>query len=86
MIHDITTDTNNPPVFKYIQDDGYRDNSLIYPGAEVQRYTESCLPGDQNLVSLSLRREGFTNSQFLPAVYWVGKLLQKIQIVCALKR
>ena len=29
MIHDITTDTNNPPVFKYIQDDGYRVNSLI---------------------------------------------------------
>ena len=36
MIHDITTDTNNPPVFKAIQsDDGYRINSLIYQGQEV---------------------------------------------------
>jgi hypothetical protein len=36
MIHDITTDTDNPPVFIYIQpDDGYRVNSLVYAGAEV---------------------------------------------------
>ena len=84
MIHDITTDTNNPPVFKYIQDDGYRVNSLIYPGAEVSALKK--LPTRRSKpLSLSMRREGFTNSQFLLAVYWVGKLLLKIQIVCALR-
>ena len=32
MIHDITTETENPPVFVFIQpNDGYRINPLIYP-------------------------------------------------------
>lgn len=36
MIHDITTDVDNPPMFVFIKaDDGYRVNSLVYPGGEV---------------------------------------------------
>lgn len=52
MIHDITTDTNNPPVFKYIlASDGHRDNSLIYPGPEVSALQKAAYPDIKTFVS-----------------------------------
>ena len=37
MIHDITTDRANPPVFLFTrQDEGFRENSLVYRGRRSQ--------------------------------------------------
>ncbi len=45
MIHDITTDIDNPPTFVFIQpDDGFRINSLIYPGEKVSAIQKLAYP------------------------------------------
>tara|TARA_B110000967_G_C18896947_1_gene571418 strand:- start:99 stop:836 length:738 start_codon:yes stop_codon:yes gene_type:complete len=64
MIHDITTDTNNPPVFKYIQDDGYRVNSLIYPGAEVSALQKVAYPEIKTFITQHAPRRVYQQSIF----------------------
>jgi len=64
MIHDITTDTNNPPVFKYIQDDGYRVNSLIYPGAEVSAIQKVAYPEIKTFITQLAPRRVYQQSVF----------------------
>ena len=45
MIHDITTDMDSPPAFVFIQpEDGYRVNSLVYPGEEVSAVQREAYP------------------------------------------
>ena len=45
MIHDITTDITLPPAFVFIQpEDGYRINSLVYPGEEVGAVQREAYP------------------------------------------
>jgi len=70
MIHDITTDIDNPPAFVFIQpDDGFRINSLIYPGEEVSAIQRSAYPDIQPFVSLESGRRVFQKAVF------VGSLL-----------
>ena len=45
MIHDITTNMTSPPVFVFIQpEDGYRINSLVYPGEDVSAVQREAYP------------------------------------------
>lgn len=71
MIHDITTDVDNPPAFVFIDaDDGYRVNSLEYPGAEVSAKQQIAYPDITTLmVPLPPRR-------VLQKALFVGSLMR----------
>lgn len=65
MIHDITTDTDNPPAFVFIQpDDGYRVNSLIYPGEEVSAIQLSAYPDINTFITSLPPRQVFQKALF----------------------
>ena len=50
MIHDISTDTNDPPAFIFTrEDEGFRENSLVYPGAEVSVQQSQAYPDIKTL-------------------------------------
>lgn len=52
MIHDITTDIDRPPVFRFIQaDDSYRVNSLNYAGSVVSDQQVEAYPDIKTFVT-----------------------------------
>lgn len=70
MIHDITTDLDNPPEYVFIQpDDGYRINPLIYPGGEVSDIQRNAYPDIKTFVSPVPARRVYQKAVF------VGSLL-----------
>ena len=69
MIHDITTDTDNPPVFIFIQpDDGYRVNSLVYPGAEVSVQQKLAYPDIQTFITSLPPRQVYQKAIFVASL------------------
>ena len=69
MIHDITTDTDNPPVFIFIQaDDGYRVNSLVYSGAEVSAQQKLAYPDIQTLITSLPPRQVYQKAIFVASL------------------
>ena len=69
MIHDITTDIDNPPGFVFIQpDDGYRINSLIYPGGEVSATQRSAYPDIETFVSAVPARRVYQKAVFISSL------------------
>lgn len=65
MIHDITTDTNNPPAFVFIQpDDGHRINSLVYPGAEVSAKQKLAYPDIETYITPLPPRQVYQKAVF----------------------
>jgi len=69
MIHDITTDTDNPPVFAFIQpDDGYRVNSLVYPGEKVSAQQKLAYPDIQTFITLSPPRQVYQEAIFVASL------------------
>lgn len=69
MIHDITTDMDNPPVFVFIQpDDGYRINSLVYPGGEVSATQRRAYPDIETFVSPLPSRRVYQKAVFVASL------------------
>jgi len=69
MIHDITTDMDNPPVFVFIQpDDGYRINSLVYPGGEVSATQRQAYPDIKTFVSPVPARRVYQKAVFISSL------------------
>jgi len=65
MIHDITTDMDNPPAFVFIRpDDGFRINSLIYPGEEFSAIQRSAYPDIKTFVTPLPPRRVFQKAVF----------------------
>jgi hypothetical protein len=66
MIHDITTDVDNPPAFVFIDaDEGYRVNSLVYPGAKVSAKQQIAYPDITTLMVSSPPRRVFQKALFI---------------------
>jgi hypothetical protein len=69
MIHDITTDTHNPPVFKFIQSSiVYRVNSLIYAGEKVSAIQRRAYPDIKTFKTHSPPRLVYQKALFSGAV------------------
>ena len=69
MIHDITTDLDNPPAFVFIQpDDGYRINSLIYSGGEVSVTQRRAYPDIETFVSPLPSRRVYQKAVFVASL------------------
>jgi uncharacterized protein (DUF1499 family) len=65
MIHDITTDVDNPPAFVFIKpDDGFRINSLVYPGGEVSAKQLSAYPDIKTYITSLPPRRVFQKAVF----------------------
>ena len=65
MIHDITTDMVTPPAFVFIQpEDGYRINSLVYPGEEVSAVQREAYPDITTFFTSKTPRKVFQASLF----------------------
>jgi uncharacterized protein (DUF1499 family) len=69
MIHDITTDTDNPPMFTFIKpDDGYRVNSLVYPGEEVSAQQKLAYPDIQTYITSLPPRQVYQKAIFVASL------------------
>ena len=65
MIHDITTDMISPPAFVFIRpEDGYRINSLVYPGEEVSAVQRKAYPDISTFFTSEPGRKVFQASLF----------------------
>lgn len=65
MIHDITTDVDNPPAFVFIKpEDGFRINSLVYPGAEVSAKQLTAYPDIKTFITPLPPRRVFQQAVF----------------------
>lgn len=65
MIHDITTDMISPPAFVFIRpEDGYRINSLVYPGEEVSAVQRKAYPDISTFFTSEPGRKVFQKSLF----------------------
>lgn len=69
MIHDISTDTNDPPAFIFTrEDEGYRENSLVYPGADVSGQQLQAYPDIKTLELDMMPRAVYQKALFVASL------------------